>query len=53
MKTLFNNVAANDNQRPAEALRQAMLSIMADNDNPEWANPAYWAPFVLVGEPRG
>jgi CHAT domain-containing protein len=28
-----------------------MLSVMNDPDNPQWADPVYWAPFVLVGEP--
>jgi len=52
MTTLFDNTATNQDQRPAEALRQAMLTIMQDPDNPDWANPAFWAPFILVGEPR-
>lgn len=33
----------------AEALRQSMLSMM---DDPEFAHPAMWAPFVLVGQNR-
>ncbi len=33
----------------AEALRRAMLA-MIDGGKPEEAHPAYWAPFVLVGE---
>ena len=33
----------------AEALRRAMLTLIDDGD-PEEAHPAYWAPFVLVGE---
>jgi len=33
----------------AEALRRAMLALI-DNGKPEEAHPAYWAPFVLVGE---
>jgi CHAT domain-containing protein len=33
----------------AEALRRSMLSINTDGKNCE-AHPAFWAPFVLVGE---
>jgi CHAT domain-containing protein/tetratricopeptide (TPR) repeat protein len=34
----------------AEALRRAMLALMADPNTPEFAHPFYWAPFVVVGE---
>ncbi|PWW01457.1 CHAT domain-containing protein [Hoeflea marina] len=37
----------------AEAIRRAMISMIDDARHPEWADPAYWAPFILVGEPRG
>ena len=33
----------------AEALRSAMLGLIADDSNPLYAHPAAWAPFVLVG----
>ena len=33
----------------AEALRRAMLA-MVDKGKPHEAHPAYWAPFVVVGE---
>jgi len=33
----------------AEALRRSMLSMIAHGKNYE-AHPAFWAPFVLVGE---
>ena len=35
----------------AEALRRAMLALI-DKGDPQEAHPAYWAPFVLVGEGR-
>jgi CHAT domain-containing protein/tetratricopeptide (TPR) repeat protein len=34
----------------AEALRRAMLAYMNDAFNPKNAYPAFWAPFVVVGE---
>ena len=40
----------------AEALRRAMLALMADTSRPAdsmpAAHPAVWAPFVVVGEGR-
>ena len=37
----------NPTMRRAEALRQAMLETMK---SPNFAHPAYWAPYALVGE---
>ena len=33
----------------AEALRRSMLALI-DKGGPDEAHPAYWAPFVVVGE---
>ena len=33
----------------AEALRRAMLALI-DKGKPKEARPAYWAPFIVVGE---
>jgi hypothetical protein len=33
-----------------EALRRVMLAYMNDGSDPRNAYPAYWAPFVVVGE---
>lgn len=34
----------------AEALRRSMLALMARTDRPHYAHPAFWAPFVVVGD---
>ncbi len=34
----------------SEALRQAMLALLADQSSPRNAYPSVWAPFVLLGE---
>ena len=33
----------------AEALRRSMLALIGEGDRHE-AHPAFWAPFVLIGE---
>ena len=35
----------------AEALQKAMLAMIDNPQHPDWADPKYWAPFVVVGEP--
>jgi CHAT domain-containing protein len=34
----------------SEALRRSLLAMMERRDNSQFAHPAFWAPFVLVGE---
>jgi CHAT domain-containing protein len=34
----------------AEALKRAELGLISDVEHPEYAHPAFWAPFVLVGD---
>ena len=34
----------------AEALRRSMMALMMDHEDPRFAHPFYWAPFVIVGE---
>ncbi len=36
--------------RKSEALRQAKLTYLANQENPELRHPYYWAGFVLIGE---
>ena len=45
----FNELRRNTSVGRSEALRRAMLS-MIDSGNPEQAHPAFWAPFIIVGE---
>ncbi|MDZ7956945.1 MAG: CHAT domain-containing protein [Aulosira sp. DedQUE10] len=37
------------NQKKAEALRNAQLFLLSGELNPRFKHPYYWAPFVLVG----
>ncbi len=34
----------------AEAHRRAMMAMIDDKDQPHYAHPLFWAPFVVVGE---
>jgi uncharacterized protein YgiM (DUF1202 family) len=34
----------------AAALNRAMLALLDDRQNPHFAHPMFWAPFVVVGE---
>lgn len=47
---MFAHLAANPKMGRAEALRQAMLSLMTDPQHPRYAHPLFWAPFIVVGE---
>ena len=43
----FEHYAQNLQAPKAESLRQAMLKVMA---MPQYAHPAFWAPYALVGD---
>jgi CHAT domain-containing protein/tetratricopeptide (TPR) repeat protein len=45
----ISRLAADKTMGRAEAMRQSMLALIG-NGAPEEAHPAFWAPFVLVGE---
>ena len=45
----FSTLQENPELGRAETLRQAILSLI-DHGNPHTADPAYWAPFVVIGE---
>ena len=49
----FEALRQNPGMGRAEALRQAMLALMADPNEPLNAYPAYWAPFFVVGDGAG
>ena len=52
MAGLFEALKANPHLSHAEALRLSMLRMLANSSRPEWAQPEFWAPFVVVGEPQ-
>ncbi len=45
----IDRLAADKTVGRAEAMRQSMLALI-DKGEPQEAHPAYWAPFVVVGE---
>ncbi len=51
MVQTFAAMAADPKLSHAEALRKSMLAMIGNAEHPSWAEPYYWAPFVVVGEP--
>jgi CHAT domain-containing protein len=51
MTGAFSALTANPKLSHGEAMRQSMLAMIDNAQHPEWADPKYWAPFVVVGEP--
>jgi CHAT domain-containing protein len=52
MGGLFKALKANPDLSRAEALRVSILNMIGNPSKPEWAQPSFWAPFVVVGEPK-
>ncbi len=51
MTGLFDALKSNPHLTHAEALRMSILHMIDDPANPDWRQPKFWAPFVVVGEP--
>jgi CHAT domain-containing protein len=51
MTGTFSALARNPKLSHGEALQKSMLAMIDNPQHPEWADPKYWAPFVVVGEP--
>jgi CHAT domain-containing protein/Flp pilus assembly protein TadD len=51
MVRTFTALAANPKLSHGEALQQSMVAMIGDSQHPAWADPKFWAPFVVVGEP--
>jgi CHAT domain-containing protein len=51
MDGLFDALRANPHLSHAEALRASTLRMISNTSKPEWVQPMFWAPFVIVGEP--
>ena len=45
----MSRLAADKTLGRAEAMRQSMLALI-DKGTPQEAHPAFWAPFIVVGE---
>jgi CHAT domain-containing protein len=52
MTGLFDALRSNPHLSHAEALRLSMLKMIDSPSKPEWIQPKYWAPFIVVGEPQ-
>lgn len=51
MTDLFRRRAAGTGQSAAQAQQAAILAMIDHPADPRWSHPAFWAPFVLVGNP--
>jgi CHAT domain-containing protein len=52
MDGLFEALKANPRLSHAEALRLSMSRMIDNPSKPEWVQPRFWAPFIIVGEPQ-
>jgi CHAT domain-containing protein/Tfp pilus assembly protein PilF len=51
MTSTFAALAANPKLSHAEALQKSILAMIDNAQRPDWADPKFWAPFIVVGEP--
>ncbi|MGA8615192.1 MAG: CHAT domain-containing tetratricopeptide repeat protein, partial [Xanthobacteraceae bacterium] len=51
MTGTFAALTADPKLSHAEALQKSILAMINNAQRPDWAEPKYWAPFVIVGEP--
>src|SRR6516164_3005082 len=49
MTGLFDVLKSKSHLSHAESLRLSMLNMISNPSNPDWAQPRYWAPFIVVG----
>ena len=47
---IFKELQKDPDMDRAEALQQSMLNLMTNTQNTNYAHPAFWAPFSLVGD---
>jgi CHAT domain-containing protein len=52
MTSTFSAMGKDPKLTPSQALTKSMLAMIDDPNDPEAANPSFWAPFVVVGEAR-
>ena len=48
--TMFDELKASPKIGRSEALRRSMMKLASREDRPDFANPVFWAPFVVVGD---
>ena len=47
----FAALASDPKLSHGEAMQRAMIAMIDNTQHPKWADPKYWAPFIVVGEP--
>ena len=52
MTGLFGALKGNPHLSHAQSLRLSMLQMIDKPSRPEWPQPKFWAPFIVVGEPE-
>jgi CHAT domain-containing protein len=52
MTGLFEALKNDPHLSHGEALRLSMLRMIDNPSQPEWVQPRFWAPFIVVGEPQ-